>query len=39
MLGIRDRQQPFALMPAEVRLPAPTDQQAVATHWFGLARD
>ena len=39
MLGIRDRQQPFALMPAEVRLPAAADQQAVAAHWFGLARD
>ena len=37
MLGVRD--QPFALMPAEARLPVLADQQAVAAHWFGLARD
>jgi hypothetical protein len=39
MLGVRQREQPFALMPAEARQPVPADQQAIATHWFGLARD
>jgi hypothetical protein len=39
MLGVRHRDQPFALMPAEVRLPVLADQQAIAAHWFGLARD
>jgi len=39
MLGVRHREQPFALMPAEVRQPVLADQQAIATHWFGLARD
>jgi hypothetical protein len=39
MLGVRHLEQPFALMPAEVRQPISADQQAVATHWFGLARD
>jgi hypothetical protein len=39
ILGVRRREQPFALMPAEARQPTSADQLAVATHWFGLARD
>jgi hypothetical protein len=38
MLGIRHREQPFALMPAEARQPVSAGQQASAAHWFDLAR-
>jgi hypothetical protein len=38
MLGVRHREQPFALMPVEARQPVLAEQQALAAHWFELAR-
>lgn len=38
MQGVRHREQPFALMPAEVRQPVAADRQAIAAHWFRVAR-
>jgi hypothetical protein len=38
MLGGAHRDQPFALMPAEVRQPVAAGRQAIAAHWFGMAR-
>jgi hypothetical protein len=38
MLDVRHRDQPFALMPAEVRQPLASGQQDSAAHWWRLAR-
>lgn len=39
MLDVRAREQPFALMPAEVRQPRAAGQPDSAAHWCRLARD